>query len=160
MLSEILNKSSCAACRVCCGFDESDKWEIPIIFEEFRDSIEKKIGAKLEKRGSEYVFDMKFDGDKVIYCPAASENGCVLGELKPFDCLIWPFRVNSLGELRVITVSPVCGKVSRLPLNALMDFVQKNGFSEKLFRTADEHPDMIKPYIDGYPILAVKNPKM
>lgn len=160
MLSEILNKGSCAACRVCCGFDESDKWEIPLIFGEFRDKIEKKLGVKLEKRGNEYVFDMEFDGNKVIYCPAASENGCTLGELKPFDCLIWPFRVNSLGDHRVITVSPVCNEVSKLPLDRLTDFVQKNGFSEKLFQAAKEHPDIVKPYINGYPILSVENPKM
>lgn len=160
MLSEILKKDSCAACRVCCGFDESDKWEIPLIFGEFRSEIEKKLGVKLEKRGNEYVFDMEFDGDKVIYCPAASNNGCMLGELKPFDCVIWPFRVNSLGGLRVITVSPVCGEVSGLPLNMLTDFVQKNGFSEKIFLTANEHPDIVKPYISGYPILAVENQKM
>lgn len=160
MLNNILKKESCAACRVCCGFDESDKWEIPLIFEEFKAEIEKKLGIKLEKRGSEYVFDMEFDGDKVIYCPAASESGCTLGELKPFDCLIWPFRVNSLGEYRVITVSPVCGEVSRLPLNVLTEFVQKNNFSEKLFNAANEHPDIVKPYINGYPILAVEYPKM
>lgn len=156
MLSEILKKETCAACRVCCGFDESDKWEIPLIFEEFRPEIEKKLGVKLKKRGNEYVFDMEFDGNKVIFCPAASENGCVLGELKPFDCLIWPFRVNSLDDFRVITVSPVCSEVSRLPLNLLTEFVQKDDFSEKLFRTADEHPDIVKPYINGYPILAAK----
>lgn len=164
MLSKILKKESCASCRICCGFDESDKWEIPLIFEEFRAEIEKKTGVMLKKRGNEHVFDMEFDGDKVVYCPAAGEHGCTLGELKPFDCLIWPFRVNSLGNFRVITVSPVCGEVSRLPLSTLTEFVQKNGFSEKLFRAADDHPDMVKPYIEGYPILMVeqpmKNPKM
>lgn len=163
MLSKILKKGSCAACRVCCGFDESDKWEIPLIFREFRDEIEKKLGVTLEPRGDEYVFGMEFDGERVVYCPAAGENGCTLGKLKPFDCLIWPFRVNSLGEHRVITVSPVCREVSSLPLAALTEFVHKNGFAETLFHTAHEHPDIVKPYIADYPILAVefqKNPKM
>ncbi len=156
MLKEILNPSSCAECRVCCGFDESDKWEIPLIFSELRKKIEEKLGVILQKRGSEFVFDMEFDGDKVVYCPAAGENGCILGDLKPFDCLVWPFRVNSLGDQRVITVSPVCGTVSELPLKTLSEFIQKDGFAQKLFQTAREHPDMVKPYIEGYPILAVE----
>ncbi len=164
MLKEILKPASCAECRVCCGFDEGDKWEIPLIFSEFREKIEEKLGVTLKKRGGEYVFDMEFDGDKLIYCPAKGENGCTLGDLKPFDCLIWPFRVNSLGEFRVITVSPVCGTVSKLPLATLSEFIKKDGFSQKLFRTAREHPDIVKPYIDGYPILCVEqnpnNPKM
>lgn len=161
MLKKILQPESCAKCRVCCGFDDGDKWEIPLIFAEDRRAVEEKLGVKLVERGGEFVFDMEFDGDKVVYCPAAGEHGCTLGEHKPFDCLIWPFRVNSLGELRVITVSPVCGTVSELPLKTLSEFVNADGFADKLFTKAREHPDIVKPYIDGYPILAVENnPKM
>lgn len=116
MIGEILSKKDCEKCRVCCGFDERDKWEIPLIFGEFREKIEEKLGVALEKRGEEYVFPMEFHGENVVYCPAASEHGCTLGELKPLDCAIWPFRVNSLGDFRVITVSPVCESVSKLPL--------------------------------------------
>ena len=154
MLEEILSKKDCAKCRVCCGFVEDDKWEIPLIFAE--EKIEQKTGVSLEKRGDEFVFPMKFDGEKVVYCPAASEKGCTLGELKPLDCAIWPFRVNSLGNYRVITVSPVCESVSSLPLKTLCEFIRKNGFAEKLFAAAKQHPDMVKPYIGGYPILAVE----
>lgn len=156
MLKKILNSNSCKACRVCCGFDENDKWEIPLIFSEFREKVEGKLGLPLSPRGNEYVFDMEFYGEKVIYCPALGENGCTLGELKPFDCLIWPFRVNRLGEFKVITVSPVCHSVSSLPLDTLTKFIQEDGFADTLFTAAEKHPDMVKPYIDGYPILAVR----
>lgn len=156
MLKEILSKNDCAKCRICCGFVESDKWEIPLIFRENKDKIEEKLRIALEKRGEEYVLPMKFDGEKVVYCPAVSENGCTLGELKPFDCAIWPFRVNKLGNFRVITVSPVCESVSKLPLKKLCDFIQKDGFAQKLLSEADKHPEMIKPYISGYPILLVE----
>ena len=156
MLNDILSKKDCANCRLCCGFVESDKWEIPLFFAENKQEIEEKTGISLEERGSEYVFPMTFDGEKVVFCPAASENGCTLGELKPLDCAIWPFRVNSLGNFRVITVSPVCESVSKLPLKTLCEFVRRNGFAEMLFAAANQHPDMIKPYIGGYPILAVE----
>lgn len=156
MIEEILSKKDCADCRVCCGFVESDKWEIPLIFAENKEKIEKKLGVSLEKRGEEYVFPMKFDGEKIVFCPAASENGCTLGEMKPLDCAFWPFRVNSLGNFRVITVSPVCESVSSLPLKTLCGFIRKNGFAEKLFAAAKQHPDIIKPYLSGYPILAVE----
>ena len=42
---------------------------------------------------------MKFNGDEIIYCPAASDHGCVLGDKRPFDCKIWPFRVNKLNDM-------------------------------------------------------------
>lgn len=156
MLGEILSKNDCAKCRICCGFVESDKWEIPLIFREIKDKVEEKLGFELEKRGEEYVLPMKFDGVNVVYCPAVSENGCTLGELKPLDCAIWPFRVNKLGDFRVITVSPVCESVSRLPLKTLCEFLKKDNFAEKLFAAAKLHPDMVKPYISGYPILSVE----
>ncbi len=51
MLSKILKSESCAKCRVCCGFVEEDKWEIPLIFGEFREKIEEKLGIALAPRG-------------------------------------------------------------------------------------------------------------
>ncbi len=158
MLKKILNPLSCGNCRICCGFDESDKWEIPLVFEELKAYIkEHHPEMKLTNRGGEYVFDMQFNGEEVVYCPALTDKGCVLGDKKPFDCRIWPFRVNDLNGTRVITVSPVCGEVSALPLKTLTDFVSADGFAEALFKAAEEHPDIVKPYINGYPIMAVES---
>lgn len=159
MVKELLSAEKCGRCRVCCGFTREDIWEIPLIFSENRKAVEEKLGVELIERGGEFVFDMDFGGNEIAYCPALSENGCVLGELKPFDCAVWPFRVNSLGSKRVITVSPVCEEVFSLPLKRLSEFVYKGGFAQRLFAEAERHPDMVKPYTDGYPILAVENAK-
>lgn len=159
MLKKILSRRACANCRICCGFTNEDKWEIPLVFDELREKLDEQIRKMLVPYGGEYVFDMNFDALKdgeIIMCPMAGENGCVLGDEKPFDCQIWPFRVNSISGIRVITLSPVCGEVSSLPLKILCDFLQENGFAKMLFKTAHEHPDMVKPYMDGYPILAVE----
>lgn len=159
-LGKILSADSCGKCRVCCGFTKDDIWEIPLIYAENRDAVEEELGVKLVPRGEEFVFDMKFgkqSGEEISLCPALSENGCLLGDLKPFDCAVWPFRVNSLGDLRVITASPVCETVFSLPLKTLSEFVEADGFAELLFSEARKHSEMVKPYIDGYPILAVEN---
>lgn len=157
MLKQILKQSSCGKCRICCGFDENDKWEIPLVFDELKKLIEERSpDVKLIPRGNEHVFDMQFNGDEVVYCPMLTENGCILGDDKPFDCRIWPFRVNDLNGTRVITVSPVCGEVSSLPLSTLTEFAEKDGFAQKLFCAAKTHPDMVKPYISGYPIIAAE----
>ena len=102
---------------------------------------------------------MKFNGDEIIYCPAASDHGCVLGDKRPFDCKIWPFRVNKLNDMYVITLSPVCPVVKKLPLETLCEFVKADGFADMLFSHADEFPESVKPYEDGYPILAVEKNK-
>ncbi len=154
MVKKLLSAETCKKCRLCCGFTRDDIWEIPLIYAENRSKVESKTGAALIPRGSEFVFGMSFEGD-ISYCPALTENGCSLEELKPFDCAVWPFRVNSLGEALVITVSPVCESVSSLPLKTLAEFVRDKGFSKRLFEEAHKHPDIVKPYINGYPILAV-----
>lgn len=158
MLSEILSHDTCGKCRICCGFVESDKWEIPLLAGEAECRAAGKLGKLKSVPGTKScVFDMEFNGDEIIMCPAASENGCVLGDSRPFDCRIWPFRVNDLNGMKVITLSPVCPSVIRLPLKELCDFVQKDGFAEKLFSHAEEYPETVKPYEKGYPILAVKS---
>ena len=159
MVNKILSSEVCGKCRVCCGFTKDDAWEIPLVYAENKDKVGEKLGAGLLPRGSEYVFDMDLSSGDISYCPALSEQGCTLGELKPFDCAVWPFRVNLLGDMRVITVSPVCETVFSLPLKTLSDFVNADGFAETLFAEAQKHPDMIKPYISGYPILSVENDK-
>lgn len=70
--------------------------------------------------------------------------------------MIWPFRVNSLNGMHVITLSPVCPAVIKLPLEELCRFVNSDGFAERLFRHAAEFPETVKPYEQGYPILAVE----
>ena len=157
MLKKILSGESCAKCRVCCVFDKSDQWEIPLISRELADYLEKnvKTGYTLKPYKNSFVFDMKYDGDGLSRCPMLTEKGCLLGDSKPFDCRIWPFRVMKLDELLAITVSPVCDSVSSLPLKKLCEFLS-GGMGDTIFKAAEEYPDMIKDYIDGYPILAVK----
>lgn len=159
-LKKILSSECCGNCRVCCGFTHDDIWEIPLIYSQDRSRVEGKLGVALTPRGEEFVFDMDFKDGDISYCPALSEKGCVLGELKPFDCAVWPFRVNVLGDgMRVVTVSPICETVFSLPLKTLSDFVNEDGFADDLFAEARKHPDMVKPYIDGYPILAIEKDK-
>ena len=58
MLKKILPRETCGKCRVCCGFDESDKWEIPLVFGELKEYIEGHYDCKIAPRGNEYVCDM------------------------------------------------------------------------------------------------------
>ena len=41
MLSSILKKESCAACRFCCAFRRQSLWEVPIFTKENKEAIEK-----------------------------------------------------------------------------------------------------------------------
>ncbi|MBQ8842272.1 MAG: hypothetical protein IJZ65_06550 [Ruminiclostridium sp.] len=151
MLKKILSPETCGKCRVCCVFDRDDIWEIPLISAELYKSIsEQRQDLKLIPRKNSYVFNMEFKDNGLTYCPALSDTGCTLGENKPFDCKIWPFRAMRKDNGIVITLSPVCEHINPED-KAVKELAEE--LSETIFREADKNPDIIKDYIDGYPVL-------
>lgn len=157
MLKEILSPESCKKCRICCVFDRDDIWEIPVFSDEQHAKIiEKSPASVFVPRGRKsWVYDMKFSDDGLAACPALSEKGCTLGENKPFDCKIWPFRVMERGGEILLTLAPLCEAVNKL------DSAELTAFAEKLapvaFAEAEKNPDIVKPYAEGYNIYAVKS---
>lgn len=158
MLSEILSKTECARCRVCCVFDETDIWEMPLITSELAAKLQKKYPKlNLKKMGENtscMVIEPKFDKKGLCQCPFLTEKGCALGDEKPFNCRIWPFRVMKKGDLLLLTLSPVCKSVSSRPISKIAKFAVK--IAPKIFDEAEKNPEMIKDYREGYPVFAVK----
>lgn len=157
MLKEILDPCSCAQCRVCCVFDSSDIWEMPVFTPE---TVEKIRCAKPETNfvphGNGFIIDPgEFGESELFTCPALTENGCMLGDGKPFDCRIWPFRIMSIGGIRAITIASLCSEMYSRPLSQLVEFLDK-GLAEKIFRYAEEHPEIVKLYDYGYPVLKLE----
>ena len=105
MLSKILKKSDCAACRFCCSFRRQSLWETPIFDAESVEKLRKLYPhAKFRNEGTEsFTFDISDQykssrNEEEAPCPFLdAEKGCILPpELKPFDCSIWPFRAVRL----------------------------------------------------------------
>ena len=155
MLKKILSPETCGKCRVCCVFDQNDLWEIPLFSKEKYNNIKSEHPElELIPRGeNNYVFDMKFTDNGLTYCPALSETGCTLGENKPFDCRIWPLRAMKKDDDIVITISPVCKSVD--PENSKVKALVEE-LAPIIFAEAEKNPDIIKEYIKGYPIAAIK----
>lgn len=155
MLKEILSGSDCAKCRVCCIFDRTDCWEIPLVEPSLAEYIKREYpDVKLENRGNNSVFASEFDENGLTACPMLTEQGCKLGDKKPFDCMIWPFRVMRKEDLLLLTLSPVCETVSKLPVKRISDFAAK--IADTVYKAAENDPEMVKDYIEGYPVFAVR----
>lgn len=159
MLKGLLDNKTCAACKICCGFDNTDLWEMPIMNEKTAQKLkELKPETRFTDCGSGYVTDAgELSDGELFYCPALDhEKGCILGDDKPFDCRIWPFRVMETEDkrFRMITVSSVCPEIYSRPLSQLSEFV-KEKLETTVFEYAEKNPDVIKKYIEGYPILAI-----
>ncbi len=154
MLKEILSGSACAECRLCCVFDRYDVWETPVFTDEIKNKIkEVKPEAEFLPKDGGWIFKVEeLDENQLFNCPALTEKGCMLGDEKPFDCRIWPYRIMKIGDKRAITLASICDEMYNRPLSELVDFLKK-GLAEKIFSYADKHPEIVKPYYDGYPVL-------
>lgn len=155
MLKEILNKSTCAECRMCCIFDRYDIWETPVFNEETKNKVlEFNPCAEFAKVGDSYMLNAgKLAEGDLFICPALTENGCILGDEKPFDCRIYPFRIMEQDGRRVIAVSMLCEAVHGQSHEKLKNFLN-NGLAEKIFAYADENPQTVKPYYDNYTVIS------
>lgn len=158
MLKNILKSSDCAACKICCVFDKYDIWETPVLDDELKNRVSERFPQlSFVKKGEGWLFRMEESEDGLFYCPALDKNsGCTLGEDKPFDCKIWPYRIMKLGDRRVISIASICPTMFKKPLSELCAELEKNDFADKIFKFADSHPDIVKQYEDGYPVLKVE----
>lgn len=154
MLKKILKESSCVSCRLCCIFDRYDIWETPVFTPEIRDRIlSEKPETEFVTKDGGYIFMVKeFSDEGLFSCPALTENGCMLGDGKPFDCRIWPYRIMEISGRRAITIASICDELYNRPLSQLVEFL-KGGLADEIFRYADIHPEIVKPYYEGYPVL-------
>ena len=156
MLTKLLRPETCAACRQCCQFDGYDIYETPVLTTEDKERVLRLYPeTELLINGDTCLFRMQTCGADGSYpCPLLDpETGCRLGDQKPFDCRSFPFCVRELQGRRLIAVAaPLCDAIAALPLGTLLQTLRE-GLAEELFSYAAAHPEVVRPYREGYPIL-------
>ena len=158
MLSRVLSKSSCAACKFCCSFRRQSLWETPFFPPEVVEKLSKpnEYGVVGEFRNGQIVLGgyRTDDPEEEVPCTFLDPHkGCILkAEDKPFDCSIWPLRVMDKGGELVIALTPTCPTIGATPRSELIALV-KNGLGAKIFEYAKTHPYIIKEYREGFPII-------
>lgn len=158
MLKKILSKDTCAECRLCCVFDRYDVWETPLFEEKTMAKVaELRKDAKFAKKGNGFVLNSgEITDGELFACPALTDNGCMLGDDKPFDCRIWPFRIMNRDGQRVIAVSSLCSAVHGQSHDELRA-VLKEGLADKIFAYADKFPEAVHELYDNYTVLLSEN---
>ena len=155
MLKKILSPKTCAACRLCCGFDRTDLWELPVLPAETVAEIH-RLGKQpaLVPAGTEQTFAAPhLEGEALFVCPMHCETGCTMGADKPFDCRIWPFRMmrDPEGALR-ITVASYCPGMQKYTDAQLRDFLA-DGLAAQILAYAKAHPAHVKAWAPEYRVI-------
>ena len=158
MLSKILSRKTCAACKFCCSFRRQSLWETPLFPPEVVEKLSKpnEYGVVGEFRDGQIILGgyRTADPEEEVSCTFLNpERGCILKpEDKPFDCSIWPLRImRKDGEL-VIALTPTCPSIGATPRPELIELV-KNGLGETILEYAKTHPYIVKEYREGFPII-------
>ncbi len=155
MLREILSPQTCAACRLCCGFDRTDLWELPVLPPETVAVVQRLNDktAMTDKNGEAVFAAPDLHDDELFSCPMLCQTGCTMGAEKPFDCQVWPFRLMQDKEDAVrITVADYCPGIKSYSLEQLRDFLRK-GLAQKMLDYAQQHPAHVHPMMEGYRIV-------
>ena len=153
MLSSILAKSDCAACKFCCSFRRTSLWETPVF--PAQDLAKMKTlnpDARFRKAGQDsYSFDLTqayktTDPDEEAPCPFLDPSrGCTLPQdLKPFECKIWPLRaIRHSEDTLAVALTPTCPSINKIPEEKVRDLAA-SGLGQKILDYAASHPDIIK----------------
>lgn len=161
MLSKVLSKSDCAACKFCCSFRRQSLWETPIFDQKSVEKLQKLYpNAKFRPvttsiPGNFFTVDLmhlyKTDNpEEEAPCPFLQDGtGCVLPpELKPFDCSIWPIRVIQKDDSLKLVLTPTCQAINKIPFEQIKAFVNSE-LKEKILNHTKNHPEIIKTSCDS-----------
>ncbi|MDR0991671.1 MAG: hypothetical protein LBL87_02080 [Ruminococcus sp.] len=151
----LLTADDCAKCKLCCWFSNYEIWETPAIDDTLRDEIKKQYPETgfISKDGySLFVLVPKKDKPEYFDCPMLTDCGCKLGDQKPFECAVWPFRIMNMDGRYIISVSALCKPMMKNSLEAMLRTLE-GGLEERMKNFTRENPSMIKNYSDGYPII-------
>lgn len=156
MLSKILSKEECAACRFCCSFRRQSAWETPLFTKDKVEELKEKYG-EFEVKEYKDSYTLKLDNlyqtdseEEEAPCPFLDdEKGCILSdEDKPFDCKIWPLRVMEKEGRQHIVLTPTCPSVNR-SADKLKELVWE-GLGREILQYAGDWPDMVKDYREDF----------
>lgn len=159
MLSSILAKSDCAACKFCCSFRRTSLWETPVFPEADLPKFQAlKPDAKFRpagKSGKSFTFDLRNayhtdDPSEEAPCPFLDPaRGCTLPQdLKPFECKIWPLRaVRQKDNSIAVALTPTCPSINKVSPDQIRKLTA-SGLGRQILDYAEKHPDIIKEASD------------
>ena len=153
-------REECAKCRFCCSYRRSSLWETPLIDENLLEKLKRTYpNAKFKSMNGYITIDLdnlyKTDDPKEeALCWFNNGRGCVLGEDRPFECRVWPFRVMKRDGQLVIALGTGCPFFAKKELNEINDLLN-SGLDKEMLDYAEKFPVFVKEYKENYKVLKI-----
>jgi len=155
----------CIKCKSCCRFkDEISVWSPCLLEEEIQELLDKKgipsasitidrrLHPKANPKGSDFI------------CPflAVEDNKCVIYEIRPFECQLYPFLINLRRGKVLLTVDLNCPyvyeKIDTAEAKEYIAYLTKYLNSPKILKMLKENPQIIQAYEEVREIAEINLP--
>lgn len=154
MIQKILNPKTCATCKVCCNYSTESLWDIPgFTLDEYKQVIAKYPQFELTsycKNNLYYFRPIPMNNNKYL-CSFLADNGCILGNDKPFKCAIWPLYVVKHENKLYLAQSNVCSNLEIISDEIIHKALRTS--IDKIKKTIDTNPELIEPYRSHFTLL-------
>jgi len=158
MLETVLSPSDCAKCEFCCSFRKQSLNLTPKFAAESVEEICKLYPEAKFKTLPNGAVTIDLD-DKFISDDSSEEalcyfnrEGCKLPlHLKPFDCVLWPFRLMREGDSLCLALVPSCPWIDKSDMTKLRKVAAE--LSKEALKYAATHPEIIIDYREDYEII-------
>ncbi|GHV46299.1 hypothetical protein FACS189499_01150 [Clostridia bacterium] len=151
-VADLFSGEVCAECRYCCFFSEDDIWELPVISDDALRVLDGKPGfsgdVSYSYSDGKRFFSPVYNDEHLFRCPALGGNGCVLGDERPLDCRLYPFRIVLRGGERFLAIAKDCR--SGIDDAELAEFILKKNLSREMLRLADSGEINVVDYDEKY----------
>lgn len=152
MITNILKRTTCAQCLICCQYTDEDVWDAPgFTQKEFETHI---LGHNINYYCYNNLYYVRMEKNKKneYVCPFLSDNGCILGSKKPFKCAIWPLYIVNINNRIAIAVSDVCSNVYSMNDNDILQNIKY--ILPEIKATILNYPELVEQYRDNFRLLA------
>lgn len=155
MITNILDRETCAHCQICCKYDDNDVWDAPGFTEEelYKVLIVQEYPYYMKNK----LFYLKMEPDKnnTYMCPLLTNHGCSLNTNKPFKCAIWPLYVVNFKDKVALAVSDVCPSVYALTNDEILLGLKET--IKDICIVIRKHPELVEPFRENFRFITYIN---
>jgi len=156
MVKQVTSSAGCLRCKdPCCHFHLFNGECSPTLTKEEVDKIvEKGFKKSMFRKGSKGTWKIKLKrGKDYLYCPFFSNNRCIVYDVEPFDCGLWPFNIMRSQDRKMVLLAmddaeecPAVEKVNEKILKNYVKYLKRRIQSKKMYDFFKKNPGLIYPY--------------
>jgi hypothetical protein len=165
MIKQFVPQEFCLKCQGCCRFKEANSvWSPCLLDEEIQGLLDKKdipvASISIDRR----IQPIANPNDVDFICPflVIQDNKCIIYNMRPFECQLYPFLINLRKDKVLLTVDLncpyVCEKINSQEAKDYISYLSGYLNSPKQLKMLKDNPQIIQAYEDVREVAELRLP--